>query len=250
MARSPDHAPMKAGNPPSPAPAVPCLRPLHKQSPPTTRPSALRLATCVLRLPCQPNPDRSTPGACERCRLDPLVVGLTRSWSAHAAGFVRRGLISPCSTWNICAATGAVARMVSSCSARPRPIWVQGSIPGRRHVWEGRSSPGSHTVAAPPARPPDGRAPAGDPGSSAITKPTDARARNALPTARHGDGLPRIPGGQSCGGPEQPPALPAAARSRCCSDLAAGVRDSSAPTSGSDVPRGTPDTGPHPQCGA
>jgi hypothetical protein len=246
----PAHAPMNAGNPPSPAPAVPCLRPL--QSSPHRRRGLVRSdwRLAFSGSPASRTRIGTTPGACERCRLDPLVVGLTRSWSAHAAGFVRRGLISPCSTWNICAATGAVARMVSSCSARPRPIWVQGSIPGRRHVWEGRSSPGSHTVAAPPARPPDGRAPAGDPGSSAITKPTDARARNALPTARHGDGLPRIPGGQSCGGPEQPPALPAAARSRCCSDLAAGVRDSSAPTSGSDVPRGTPDTGPHPQCGA
>jgi hypothetical protein len=230
MARSPDHAPMKAGNPPSPAPAVPCLRPLHKQSPPTTRPSALRLATCVLRLPCQPNPDRSTPGACERCRLDPLVVGLTRSWSAHAAGFVRRGLISPCSTWNICAATGpwpgwfpvaALALAPSGSKAPSLGVDTCGKAGPRTAVMPWRLHPRDRQV---------GRAPAGDPGSSATTEPP-----------MHGLVMPCRPHVTGTGCPASQVGSRAADQSnrrRCLpphaadvpATVAAGVRYSSAPT--------------------
>lgn len=209
---------MKARSPPSPAPAVRAFA--RSTSSPHRRRGLVR---SDWRLAFSGSPASRTrigtaPGACERCRLDPLVVGLTRSWSAHAAGFVRRGLISPRSTWNICAATGpwpewfpvaalalapsgsrAPSLGVDTCGkAGPRPA----VIPWRLHPRDRQMGERLPVIPAPqPSRSP----------------PMHGLV---IPCRPHvtGTSCPRITGGQSCGGPQQPPAPPAAARSRCCSD--------------------------------
>jgi hypothetical protein len=153
----------RQATPPSPAPGVPCLRPLHKQSHDDAEVRSDRGLT-FSGSPASPTRSRAHLAHAS-------AVGLTPWWSAHAAGFVRRGLISPCSTWNICAATGPwpgwfpVAALALAPSASKAPslgVDTCGKAGPRTAVMPWRLHPRDRQV---------GRAPAGDPGSSATTEP-------------------------------------------------------------------------------